>query len=150
MLISTGLGQASEGEEPIAGFFEAVGQAAAFQTPFGEEQPAPAHHLGTGFGVDHVVVVGGDLLVQGVWRMGQQISMLVHGAALRRRVWPKPGQRTFEAGAAIDQQQFRGAQAPRDEIIEHGAPGGFAFASHVLHRQQQLLPIAADTKHDQQ
>jgi hypothetical protein len=61
--------QAGEGEQPLAGFFEAVCHGARLQPPFGQEQLPPAHHLGAGFGVDHVVVVGGDLLVQGIRRM---------------------------------------------------------------------------------
>ena len=71
------LGQSGEGEQPIAGFLEAVGDTAAFQAPFGEEQPSLAHHLGIGIGVDHVVVVGRDLLVQRLGSVREQISMLV-------------------------------------------------------------------------
>ena len=45
----------------------------------------------------------------------------LHGSALRRHLGPKPGQRAFEAGTAIDQQQFRGSQAARDQIMGRAA-----------------------------
>ena len=41
-------------------------------------------------------------------------------------------------------------QPARDQIIEHAAPGGFAFAPHVAHRQQNLLPVATDAEDDQE
>jgi hypothetical protein len=142
--------QAGEGEQALAGLFQAVRDGMAFQPPFGQEQPTPAHHLGAGLGIDHVVIVGGDFFVQRLWCMREQIAMLMHGAALGRQLRPKGGKRAFEAGAAIDQQEFWRSQATRDQIVEHGTPGGFALAAHVPDRQQHLLPVTADAEHDQQ
>ena len=51
------------------------------------------------FGIDHVVVIGGDFLVQPVGRMRKEIAMLVHGAALDRHVAPERGQSFSRPGA---------------------------------------------------
>ena len=50
-------------------------------------------------GVDHVRVVGRDLLVQRLRRVGQQIPVLVDGAPLRGHVGPQRGQRPLQPGA---------------------------------------------------
>ena len=48
-------------------------------------------------GVDHVAVVVRDFLVQALGRVGEEIAMLVHGAALDSHVGPQRRHRLFEA-----------------------------------------------------
>ena len=57
--------QKGEGEQPVAGFLQAVGDGAAFEAPFADERLAPALDLAARRGVDHVAVVVRDFLVQG-------------------------------------------------------------------------------------
>ncbi len=72
---------AGEGEQACADLFQAVHHGTAIQSPFGQGQPALAHHLGASLGIDHVVIVGGDFLVRHLRRMSEQIAMLMRGAA---------------------------------------------------------------------
>jgi RNA-directed DNA polymerase len=44
-----------------------------------------------GGGVDHVVVIGRDLLMQSVRGVGEKVAVLIYGAALDRRFWPQRG-----------------------------------------------------------
>ena len=82
--------------------------------------------------------------------MGEQVALLVHRAALDRHVVPQAGERRLEALAAVDDHQLRLGQAARQQIVEHGPPGGLALAAHVTDRKHHLLPVAADAEHDQQ
>ena len=82
--------------------------------------------------------------------MSQEVALLVDGAALDRHVVPQARKRRLEALAAVDDDQLRLDQAARQELLEHGPPGGFAFTAHVTDRKHHLLPVAADTEHDQQ
>src|SRR5208337_2252373 len=93
--------EAREGEQPVAGLLEAVGDGAAFQAPFAEEGLAPGFDLLSRRGVDHVAVVVGDFLVQPLGRVSEQVAMLVHRAALDRRVRPQRRQRLFQARRAV-------------------------------------------------
>src|SRR6266702_2468738 len=52
--------------------------------------------------VDHIVVVGGDLLMQALGCMGEEIAVLVHRAPLYRDVVPNGGDRALQPGAAVD------------------------------------------------
>ena len=54
--------------------------------------------LGPGLGVDHVAVVLGELVVQRLRRVGEQVAVLVDRAALDRRI-RHSGQRRLEARA---------------------------------------------------
>lgn len=90
------LRQPREGEEPVAGFLQAVGDRTMLQPLFADEGLAPGFDLLVCRRVDHVVVVGGDLLVEALGRMGQQVAVLVNCAALhserrptRRRSQPR-------------------------------------------------------------
>ena len=74
----------------------------------------------------------------------------VDRAPLRRHRGPEGGQRLLEPGGAVDDQELRGAQATRDQVVEHGPPSGLALAPHVPCREQHLLPVAADAEHHQQ
>jgi hypothetical protein len=56
--------QRSEGEEAIACFFQAVGDSGVAQPPLAQEGFAPLLHLLRRVRVDHVVVVGRDLVMQ--------------------------------------------------------------------------------------
>ena len=63
--------------------------------------------------------------------------MLVHGAALDRRVGPQRRQRLFQARRAVGDDQLRRPQSALDEIVEQRAPGDLAFSA--------LLRIASST-----
>ena len=76
--------QTREGEEPVAGFFEAVGDGAALQAPLPEERLAAGFHLGGGLGVDHVAVVVGQLVVEPLRRVREQVAMLVNRGAVEK------------------------------------------------------------------
>src|SRR6202008_2900087 len=69
--------QAGEGEEALAGFLQAVGDGAMTQPPPSDEGlTAGLDFLGRG-GVDHVGVIGGDLVVQALGRMREEVSVLM-------------------------------------------------------------------------
>ena len=129
-------GKAREGEQSISRFFQAIGDGATFEPPFADEGLSLRLNLLLRLGVNHVVVVGRDFLVQPVWRVGEKVAVLVHGAALNRHVGPKRRERLIKAGTAIDNNEFRRLQTARNEIIEQSPPGRFAFPAHVLDRQQ--------------
>ena len=57
-------GNRCEGEEPIAGVLQAVGDGAVLEPPLADECLAAGFDLLARGGIDHVGVVGGDLLVQ--------------------------------------------------------------------------------------
>src|SRR5271170_2404610 len=75
------LREARESEQSVACFFQAVGDGAAFEPPFSDEGFSFGLDLLAGLGVN-VVVVGRDLLVQPVRRVSEEITVLVHRAAL--------------------------------------------------------------------
>jgi len=77
-----------EGEEPIACFFKAVGNGAVPQAPFAQKRLASLLHFLERICVDHVSVVCRDLIMEPPGRVREQISVLVHCAALRRHVAP--------------------------------------------------------------
>ncbi len=88
-MTSIGSGRkAQEGEQPIAGLLQTVGDAATAQAPFLEEGLALGDRLAGRLGIDHVAIVGLDLLVQRRGRMGQRVAFLMHGAALHRYARP--------------------------------------------------------------
>ena len=74
-------------------------------------------------GVDHVGVVGGDLVVQALGRVGQQVPVLVDRAALHRHAVPDGGDRLLQPRRAVDDEELGPAQAALDEVVEDGAPG---------------------------
>src|ERR687887_2352609 len=80
--------------------------------------------------------------------MGQKIAMLVNRAALEQNIRPQRGERFFKAWSAIDDDELRRSQAAVDEIIEEAPPGGFAFAAHVLDREQHLLAVLPHAEGD--
>src|SRR4029077_9130887 len=80
-------------------------------------------------GVDHVGVVGGDLLVQALGGVREEIAMLVNRAALDRHAVPDGGDGLVEPRCAVDDEEFGPSQAALDEIVEDGAPGLGALAA---------------------
>src|SRR5215204_4246121 len=85
--------------------------------------------------VDYVGVIGGDLLVQALGRMREQVPVLVNRASLHRNAVPHGGDRVLEPRRAIDDEELRPAQATADEIVEDRAPGLGALSAHVLDRE---------------
>ena len=63
------------------------------EPPFADEGLAARFDLLARRRVDHVVVLGGDLLVQALGGVRQQVAMLVHCAALHRHAVPHRGDR---------------------------------------------------------
>jgi hypothetical protein len=55
--------EAGEGEEPVAGFFQAVGGRAALEALVAQEGLATRFDLGRGVGVDHVAIILGQLVL---------------------------------------------------------------------------------------
>ena len=110
--------EAREGEQAISRFLQGVGDGSAFERPFTQEDLWFGLDLLAGGGVNHVGVVGRNLFVQPIRRVGEQVAMLVHGAALDRRVGPEGRERLVQTAAAIDDQQLRSPQTARDQIIE--------------------------------
>src|SRR6516165_1619918 len=90
---------AQEGEEPRAGLLQAIDDGLALQPPFAHERLALGLHLLDRLSIDHVGVVGAELVVQLLRRMGQQVAMLVHRAALDRHLRPQRRERRLQAGA---------------------------------------------------
>src|ERR1700751_6033653 len=88
--------QSGEGKEPITGLLEAVGYRLAFEPSFAQKSPAPVLDLDGGSGVNHVVVVRRDLVVQPLGRVGEQVAVLMDGAALGRHIAPERGQRLLQ------------------------------------------------------
>ena len=112
--------QAGEGEEPVAGFLQAVGDGAVLEPPFADEGLAASLDLLARRRIDHVVVVGGDLLVQALGSVREQITVLVNRAALHRHAVPYGGDRLVEPRRAIDDEELGPPQAALDEIVEDG------------------------------
>ena len=115
--------QASEGEQGVAGLLEAVGDGAVPEPPLADEGLAPLFDLLGRRGVDHVGVVGGDLLVQALGRVGEQVAMLMNRAALKRHAVPDGGDRLLQPRCAVDDQELRPAQVAGDQVVENRTPG---------------------------
>src|SRR3954454_5425042 len=81
--------QAGEGEQLVPGLLQAVGHSLALQPPLAQERLAPLGHLRRARGVDHVGVVRRDLLMQPVRGMGEEVPVLMNGAALSGHIGPE-------------------------------------------------------------
>src|ERR1700730_13097255 len=88
-----------------------------------------------GGGVDHVVVIGRDLLMQPLGRVGEQVAVLVDRAALGRHVAPERGQRLLQPAPTVNNEELWLAQPALDEIVENGTPSLAGLATHVLDGQ---------------
>src|ERR1700690_2356913 len=120
------------------------------EPPLADEGFAMLFDLFRRFRVDHFIVVLGDLLMQALRGVGQQITMLMHGAPLHRYAIPNGGDRALEPRAAIDDEQLGPLQAAPDEIVEDRAPGLGALAAHLFDRQEHFLTVLAHPDDDQQ
>jgi hypothetical protein len=88
--------------------------------------------------------------MQPIGSMSEKIAMFMHGAALDSDIEPQCCKRLLEAGRAVNDDKFRRFQAALDEIVEKRPPGGFAFAAHVLDRQENLLAVLSHAEGDKQ
>ena len=107
--------QAREGEQPVAGLLQAGGHGSVAQPPLAEEGLAARHDLCRGLGVDHVAIVGRDLVAQLFRGMRQEVAMLVDRATLvaaQRRAFPF-ARRAVRLGEARPGHRDRGrSEAP--------------------------------------
>src|SRR5215831_10455859 len=142
--------QTREGEEPIAGFLQAVGDGFVFEAPLADEGLAVLFDLFWRFRVDHFVVVVSDFLMQALRGVREEIPVLMNRASLHRHAVPNGGDRALEPRAAIDDEEIGPPQAALDEIVEHGAPGLGALAAHLPDRQQHFLTVLAHPDDDEQ
>jgi hypothetical protein len=88
--------------------------------------------------VDHIFVVGADLVMQALGGVREEITVLMHGASLHRHTIPNGGNRALKTRAAIDDEELGPPQAALDEIVEHGAPSLGALAAHL--RREFIVP----------
>src|SRR4029077_7811521 len=109
--------QASEREEPVAGFLQAVGDGFVLEPPLADEGFAMLFDLVRRFRVDHFVVVLSNLLMQALRGVGEKIAMLMNCAPLYRSAIPNGGDRALDPRAAIDDEQLGPPQAAPDEIV---------------------------------
>src|SRR6202047_5402829 len=113
------------------------------EPPFADEGFAARFDLLRRRRIDHVVVIRGDLVMQPLGGMGEQVPVLVDRAALNRHAIPNRGDGLVEPRRAIDDEEFRAPQPAMDEAVEDGAPGLGALAYHALDREQNLLAVRA-------
>ena len=108
--------QAGEGEQPVTGFLQAVGDRPALQPQLAQEGLAPFLHLFRGFGVDHVGIVGGKLLMQmvGSVRARAGSDACVVRAAPGRHLRPQRRQRLLQTGGAVHDQGLGWSSSWRD------------------------------------
>lgn len=136
--------KAGEGEEPISGFLQTIGDRAALEPSLAQEGLSAGFDLCRGVGLDHVAAVFGQLVVEGLRRMGQEVAVLMNRAALNRQLLaPERGQRSFQTQGAVHDHELGPLQAARIEVVEEMAPGGRALPAHVSYGRQNLLTIAA-------
>src|SRR6476659_721306 len=105
------------------------------EPPFADEGLATDLYLLRCRRVDHVVVIRGDLVMQVLGCMCEQVSVLVNRAALHRHSVPDGGDRLVEPRRAIDDEKLGPPQAALDEIVEDATPGLGALATHALDRE---------------
>src|SRR5665213_3653286 len=120
------------------------------EPPFSEKCLAASRYLLRRRGIDNVVVICGDLVVQALRGMGEQVSVLVDRAALHRNAVPDGCNGFVEPWCAIDDEELGTPQPTLDEIVQRRAPCLGAFAAHALDREQDLLAIGAYAQHNEQ
>ena len=121
-----------EGEQVGSRLLKAGGDRRALQPPLAHERLSPGFDRLDRLGVDHVGVVGADLVVQLLWCMGKEVAMFMHRAPLNRHGGPEGGKGRLQARRTIDDQQVRGGELAGDQIVQEGAPRRFALAAHVV------------------
>lgn len=119
-----------------------------FEPLFAYEGFASSFNLLARYRVDHVVVIGGDLLVQALARMRQQIPVIVHSAAPARS--PTRRRCSLKPRRAVDNEEFGTAQAAPDELVEHDMPSFGTLAAHTLDREQDVLTVRTHADDDKQ
>src|SRR6201995_88385 len=80
---------------------------AAFQPPFADERLATRLDLLWCAGVDHIVVVGRDFLMQSLRSMCQKVAVLVHGAALHQCIRPDQAECLLQPCCTVDDDEAR-------------------------------------------
>src|SRR3981081_1135649 len=98
--------QASESEEAVASFLQAVRDGAMTQPPLADEGLATGRDLLGRGRVNHGGVIGADLVVQAFGCMRQQVAMLVNRAPLPRHGVPNGGDRVVEPRRAVDEEEL--------------------------------------------
>jgi len=73
-----------------------------------------------------------------------------NGAPLRGHIGPQRRKGALQTCGPVHDQELRCAQATSNQIVEHAAPRRLALTSHVAHREQHLLPVAAHAEHHQE
>ena len=111
---------------------QAVGDGAMLKPPFADEGLAARLDLLRRRRVDHVVVIRGDLVMQPLGGMGEQVPVLVDRAALHRHAVPDRGDGLVEPRRAIDDEELRTPQPAIDKVREDSSPGLGALAAHAL------------------
>src|ERR1019366_5527339 len=122
----------SKAEQAVPGLFQAVGDSAVLEPPFADEGLAADLDLLRCRRIDHVVVVRGDLVMQALWGMREQVSVLMNRAALHRHSVPDRGDGLVEPRRAIDNEEFGPTQPALDEVVQHSAPCLGALPAHAL------------------
>jgi IS66 C-terminal element len=90
-------------------------------------------------------------VLQPFWGVGDEIAVLANRAALKRNGGPERRERLLQSRRAVDNEQFRGSQAARNQVVEHHSPGRVdpqawladvlaRIAGHPAHRLDELLP----------
>src|SRR5471030_1314051 len=120
------------------------------EPPFADEGLATDLYLLGCRRVDHVVVIRGDLVMQALGCMCEQVSVLMDRAALDRHYVPDRGDGLVEPRRAIDDEKLGPPQPALDEIVEDSAPGLGALAAHAFDREQHLLAVRAHAENDEQ
>ena len=88
--------------------------------------------------------------MQTLWCVREKVPVLVDRTALNRHAVPHGGNRLFEPGCAIDDEELGATQSALDEIVEDGAPSLSALATHALDREYYLLAVLAYADDDQE
>src|SRR5664280_1138776 len=120
------------------------------EPPFADEGLATELYLLGCRRVDHVVVIRGDLVMQALGCMCEQVSVLVNRAALDRHSVPDGGNGLVEPRRAIDDEELGTLKPALDEIVEHRAPSLGALPAHALDREQHLLAIRAHAQDNEE
>ena len=127
--------EAGKGKEPISGLLQAIGHRLAFQAPLAKEGLAAFVDFGRGIGVDHVAIILGEFVMHMLGGVGQQVAMLVNGAALDGQVVaPERHQRGLQTWSTVDDHEFGTLQATAVEILEELTPRRCALTAHVSDR----------------
>ena len=109
-------GQTREGKEPVAGFLKTIGNGPVLKPPLADEGFAARFDLFACVRVDHIFIVGADLVMQALGGVREQITVLMHGAPLHRHAIPNSGNRALKPRAAINDEELGPPQATLDEI----------------------------------